>query len=353
MDAKRLSKWVELLDRTTVVIYHMNCIDGFASASIFYRYLKSRVNVNGIKFVGCTQYNISDHLRSLKADDCVVVVDISISPSWLEYLGNSPVESLLLIDHHQETLNYVASDSGSLEISGKLHVTKNDTNVAIFCDEHRCASTLCWNLLYPKVTCNRFVQFVEDRDLWLWRFGNSSREFNVGLWHLKKQWTLDAWSRYVSDPEDEIVDKFRLIGQKLLPVQNTQISGIITRGAASVTLRQPNEAYRIISVMSHQFKSEIGDRICRHFDQIDFALIWSPRYRSAKFGEPKSIEGFVCSLRTNKPHVDVSRIASHFDGGGHRCAAAFFYRSNNIYDLFRTYRTICLSYADYVALKTT
>ena len=79
------------------------------------------------------------------------------------------------------------------------------------------------------------------------------------------------------------------------------------------------KGYKMAVTINEQYRSLLGDYICKKNKDIDFVLIIN-------------FERLSCSLRCEKDNVDVSVIASefHHNGGGHPKASGFTLDSESI-----------------------
>lgn len=255
-----------------VIIYHDQCNDGFCAAWVAHRRWPEA------DFVAA-QYG--QEPPDVKGKD-VTIVDFSYPRDVLLRMRER-ANSLYVLDHHK--------------------TAQADLEGLPFCvfDMDRSGAGLAWDWFNPKESRPWFVEAVQDRDLWLWKYPRS-HELNAAIttwprdfawWDNQLAWGDSARTvaigegvairRYIDQYTDEMVAQARTVEFEgfRVPCVNVPYKGI----------------------------SEIVGKLA---ENRAFAIGW--------FQEPSG--KFLYSLRS-KGDFDVSAIATKYGGGGHRNAAGF------------------------------
>lgn len=262
-----------------VVLYHKNCMDGlFAAAVVALKYRESDIEK---RFIAC-QYG--DEVPDIKDNARVYCVDFSFKRDQLLALEKRTF--LSVYDHHKSTE----------EELGWLPFFEFDL--------HECGASLTWLNLFKGEPVPEVIQYVRDRDLWLWEMKHS-RDISAGL------------KVMIATVEDALA---LLMDDDLFPVLK-----------AGYWIRK--------------YQQQVVSQMCKHAQVVEvgkltYALVNTPVLQS-EVGETLVQTGAVnvaamycymnggdvlVSLRSNNAKADapdVARIAQHYGGGGHKHAAGF------------------------------
>lgn len=143
------------------VLYHGNCVDGFAAAWAVWRALGEGPSVAG---GGATYHPVmygQPFPMELLTDDVdgVVLADFSYPREVLQEVGRRVV-GLLVLEHHR---------SAEVELQGLP---------GVLFDVTRSGAGLAWDHLHGRISRPWLIDYVEDRDLW--RFAlHASRQINA------------------------------------------------------------------------------------------------------------------------------------------------------------------------------
>lgn len=253
-----------------IVMYHGDCPDGFCSAFIakkLYRNAELMPVVHGN----------SPNLDIARGQN-VLVVDFSWNRHQCEQLRLA-ANTLRIIDHHK---------TAEAELK--------DFPNATF-DMSRSGAGLTWDLLFPDTPRPWYVNYVEDRDLWKLQLPES---LAINGYLMALPHTYEAWATLDKTPLDQALSMGRAIKMHIdnyveKCVDQRQLGKIDGHSAAIV-----NAAY----LNSSDIGAVLGD-----FATV--GVIWFERGDGLmQFG-----------LRSKS--VDVSVIAKHYGGGGHKGAAGF------------------------------
>lgn len=278
---------------TDVVIYHDNCVDGFASAWAAYRFLAP----NTI-YLPCSYGQIPELPNTINDHSNIYIVDFSFSRQILKVFA-ALAKHVVVLDHHKTAQEALENWEDKPE------------NVEIVFDMNRSGAGITWDWFNqnwydtPKTNLalagNRpsFINYVEDRDLW--RFAlPSSKEVNAYISHVPK--TFEAY-----DDFDYTTFEDMSVSGKLLLDQHQKFCEEIVLDARDVII---NDKAGLACNCTPQFSSEVGNLLTKK------SGTYGATYHSTRDGSVK------WSLRSEGDY-DVSAIAKQFGGGGHKNASGF------------------------------
>ena len=280
----------DLKDSFDLVIYHRNCHDGIASYAVVRKYYK---DVLGKEIEGkpCAY---EDPVPDVSGKT-VLIVDFSFKAAEMEKL-TSEAKAFFLLDHHVSAQRELGSHPNC------------------FFDMARSGAMIAWDFFFPDSQAPPLIEYVQDKDLWLWKLDNS-RDFNVAMETLSYKPALWDALLVSEDAVPTMVEKGKLFGEyKQFLVEN------IARQADRFTWKPfPGEKTQQLNVSlinTFTFINEVGEKLGSD-EKCDVALLW--KYEAKK----KSYRFF---LRSNK--VDTSVIAGIFGGGGHKGASGFYWKES-------------------------
>jgi hypothetical protein len=143
-------------DSRPLVIYHgRSCPDGFAAALAAWLY-----------YAGKAEFLALDHgdinvLEQLPALDgrAVYILDFSFSAELLHGI-EARAAKLVLLDHHKSAAEKL---TGFACRCGVVHF-----------DMTKSGARLAWEFFQPGAALPDLVRFIEDRDIWVWRYTESA-----------------------------------------------------------------------------------------------------------------------------------------------------------------------------------
>ena len=255
-----------------VVIYHANCNDGFGAAYSAWKLLGNRA-----------EYHAASH-GSPPPDVTgkrVVILDFSYDNATTKALIEQ-AEELWVIDHHKSNM-----------------VELHDISNTHF-DMTKSGAMLAWEFFHPGKESPKFINYIQDRDLWQWELPYS-KEFSAAFDMVP--WNFDEYEKF---EDDSVFDDAVKRGSYILAYSKTVIKKVCDKA----TKRKYKE-YDVMVVNSSHWMSEIGATLAK---DCDFAMIWY-------YDHDASI--YKVSLRAFHDTMDVSEIAKSFGGGGHGKAGGF------------------------------
>jgi oligoribonuclease NrnB/cAMP/cGMP phosphodiesterase (DHH superfamily) len=261
----------------TVCIYHAECVDGAASAAVVrHRYPDA----------GLYATRHGDSAPTDLQGKRVFIVDFGFDAQTMNAIKEQSAE-LHWFDHHKTALP-----------------TSEELGCGII-DLNESGATLTWKQLYPGKAVPRILQYVRDKDIWVWELPDS-REVSHAI--RETEGILDpasaTWSHLlegISDSEwKELIER----GRRSRRTLQEKFEKAARKGF-EVELK----GHRTLAVNWTDDASEIGEHIYRDLG-YPVALMFSYNGQEWTF-----------SLRSAT--VDVADIAIQFDGGGHAGAAGF------------------------------
>tara|TARA_R100000008_G_scaffold86803_1_gene81739 strand:- start:1314 stop:2228 length:915 start_codon:yes stop_codon:yes gene_type:complete len=254
------------------VIYHANCSDGFGAAWAAWKLLGNKA-----------EYHAATHGDPPPdvTGKNVAILDFSYDNSTTKAMIEKS-KSLIVIDHHKSAL-----------------VELHDITDTIF-DMSKSGARLSWDFFHPNKKPPKFIDYIEDRDLWKWEL-EYSKEFSAAF--AMVPFEFEAFTEY---EDDSVFQEACKRGSYILAYSKTVIKKIADRA----TLRTCNRK-KVYVVNSSHWMSEIGAKLS---PDCDYAVVWYYDHDRHEYR---------VSLRSFHDDVDVSEIAKKFGGGGHKKAAGF------------------------------
>ncbi len=304
----------------TYILYHANCSDGLCAAAIVSRFLSEREStVPAVHKTAVTALPVlyGERPPEMAESSCVYIVDFCYPAATLLELAET--RSVFVYDHHISSqkafAEYVVSDkSFSTHTSDDGSVTYSRGNLSVCFNNKESGASLVWKTLYATYATPRCVTYVADRDLW--KFENAGTDAFSMAARLRMK-TVEEWVPALYS--DSYTDSLRRFGQPLLEYREHDVYSQCERAVPWCI--PAFEDVKAVQLNCSAFMSEVGHALCES-GKADIALMWY-------------VVGDVvhCSLRGNGTH-DVSVIAASFGGGGHKNAAGFKCKLEQLYDLF-------------------
>lgn len=264
-----------------VAIYHKDCSDGTAAGAVVLKKFE-----NAILFPlqhSYTKEDLQPILDTLDADTDIYTVDCCLGVKEILDLGFK-VTSL---DHH---------------ISAKEEfekLAKENSNFTFIFDNNKSGASLSWSYFFPDEETPEIIKFVEDFDLWHWKYGDETKYVAYYTYMLR------------DDPESML----KLFNSDLIDIKNK--GKIILKYAEKQIEESSQREPVILKIGEYKVKAY---NIIEHASEIGSLL-------SEQFGETVilfNIEGdrVKCSFRSNdKCSPSALDLATKLGGGGHRNAS--------------------------------
>ena len=266
------------------VIYHADCTDGFGSAYSAWKLLGNRA-----EYFACKHGTKPPDV----AGKNVVILDFSFNNATTKRMI-SEANSLVVIDHHKSAV-----------------VELHDISNTIF-DMNKSGAMLAWEFFHPGKEPPKFIQYIQDRDLWKWELPYS-KEFSAAF-----DMVPFDFEEFEKFEDDSVFDDAVKRGSFILAYSKTVIKKVCDKAAS-----RKIDGKHVMVVNSSHWMSEIGARLA---PDCDFAMIW--------YWDHDALETKI-SLRAFHETVDVAEIAKKYGGGGHKKAAGFTLpKQKHVEDLF-------------------
>lgn len=267
-----------------VCIYHGNCTDGTTSAAVL---LKKYPDCKLFPLEhGYTEENFQEVLNEIDNNTTVFIVDFSLKEEDLKAVLKKAKE-VINIDHH-------------ISVKEKLEkFARKYSNFKYIFDNTKSGASLTWEYLFggepPWI-----VKYVEDQDIWTWRYGEKTKYVNLYLLPLTNK--PEEILKLFDKPVEEILENGKIIAS----FTDYMINRFVERAKETPV--------------------KIGDYIVKGFNtnffQSEIGNILATKYNEAVVLFNFSGENVKLSFRSNtgqKP--DALELATILGGGGHKNAA--------------------------------
>lgn len=291
-----------------LVLYHGNCMDGFASACVAAKYVTEieKAKPEDVEF-RAVQYGSPAPLDEAKGAK-VYVLDFAFSLEEMLPLAVNAY-AICWVDHHDDKLRHDVRD-----LMFELGTDPNQpAHVLGFWHPEYSGATATWLALFAPQAPPEVLRYVQDRDLWTWALPQS-REVSAALdLDYRGAGVADWWQYFLGETiENLVMDGTILLRHQALRVAASVKSARQWHGPIGSTM----DGLNVQIVNCPQDISEVGDALCAA--GADVAVM----YFQAKAGH------WVYSLRSRPNEVfrdgfDCREVAAANGGGGHRNAAGF------------------------------
>lgn len=269
------------------VIYHKQCVDGFASAFVCWLAFG-----NNAEYIPMAYGDDPPDVRGKN----LYIVDFSFKRDVMLRLMKD-ARRTRVFDHHktaQAELFHLEPEIEGLE-----------SNARVIFDMERSGAGITWDELFFDSPRHWLVNYVEDRDLWRWKLENS-REVNAYISALP--FVFDAW-QYAMDNVSSVEAK---INGMAIQLKQKQYCIEVARNARPIRL---------------DFNGKFCDTYIVNAPQHDISelleYLMDFHNKNIVMGYFQRDDGmFQYSLRSRGDN-DVSEFAKAFGGGGHKNAAGF------------------------------
>lgn len=309
--------------KTTVVMYHKSCLDGFFAAAALWRLLlaagpaepvitteKQTTVLNGVKFIPI-QYGMTP--PSCKGET-VVILDFAFSLPVMLQLITETNGNLLVIDHHDTSARVLAELPDQYKIFSNAY----------------CGAVLTWGALatacpdfWIPVHINSMLLYTNAHDLWLKKSGLDFKEFRSGFEKLFG-FSLQASQVWLTSSIDgngrDIIDRIIEAGRPIVAQLQKQAEDTLKRtGFFAAKDPLDRQAVLIVGFFSGT-GNDAADYILTTHPQVDVFAFW---YVDQLSGETQF------SLRSREGGYPVHVLAETLvkynpiaiSGGGHAAAA--------------------------------
>lgn len=282
-------------------IHHHPCADGFSAAWA----VRQRFGENVEFFAG-----VHGEAPPDVTDRHVILVDFSYKRDVLFQMMEQAA-SILVLDHHKSAQFDLAGfpvPAGTWE----LHLEETERyrhqspldRIGVRFDMNKSGCVMAWDYFHPGKPVPQFLLHAQDRDLWRFKLPGT-REITATTFSY--DYTFENWDHLVAACESSR-DKQTIIheGNALLRQHDKTIRELLPQMQRLMVIA----GYAVPAAnLPYQYASDAGHIMSR--GERFAATYWDdPAYRNF-------------SLRSAANGMDVSQIATEYDGGGHQRAAGF------------------------------
>lgn len=303
------------------VIFHKNCIDGFTGFFI----LNNTHTIKKNAFIFADVPSAKTPPLNL-TDKNVIIIDVAYKYEVLKQIM-SVAHKVTFIDHH------ITIKDDVLKIIDELQ----NKNHEVIYDEFMSGASLVWKYFYPNKKMPLFIKYVEDNDIGAWKLKHTidfisglETNYNFDLTHNN----ISHWyNLYNINEINNIIKKGHIYNEykQFLTNNNAKRYSLELFPSTKIYEKFPSFFKKpgqfIVAVYCGSGcpnTTTLGKKILDSVN-CDFVIMWSLNLDK---------KDYVLAFRSIS--VDVGIIASIFDGGGHKLAAACSFNMNkyNIQDLF-------------------
>lgn len=308
-----------------LVLYHAGCLDGFAAAFAAYLALGESADYRALKYGEPLH---PGDLADLVDERDVYILDYSFTEQTVPALKTilSRAAHVVWLDHHGSSFKaWCGADY--LEETGELFVQTehvyNEASNPVAChlvlDNTKSGALLAWEYFHPDKPVPHGYLLIDDGDRWKHQYGDT-RPFQKALW-ARAPWTFHDWdSMYGScafDWNTAAHNALLMEGLALQRAHGQRVGAAVNGGGMGCILPVPDgigQGYIPLHGKAANCPPDLTSDVGHELALMSgtFGLCWYLGY-----------DGKVnCSLRSNGDY-DVSAIAEAFGGGGHKNAAGF------------------------------
>jgi oligoribonuclease NrnB/cAMP/cGMP phosphodiesterase (DHH superfamily) len=264
-----------------IATYHKDCIDGTTAAAVVLRKFPTA------KLFPLThahrKEDIEPVLGLVDAETVCYTVDCGLGVK--EFLAAGC--KVTTLDHH----------SGAKDLFESI--TRENENYTFIFDNEKSAASLAWSFFFPEEKQPELIRYVEDADLWKWKFGDDTKDVNNYL------------SMFRNDPKTMLgfiegdLSEIKSKGKVISMYADKEIEVQITLPPIDIKIGEHTVPAYNVTV----YQSASGNILS---DRLNKAV--------AKF----TVEGDTVnfSFRSKDHHKPTSLELAHFlGGGGHQNAA--------------------------------
>jgi len=295
------------------VMYHDNCADGFGAA--FAAWLKLG---DSAEYVPMNYGDLDTPSALAEAFDCsieertVYILDFSLKRPAMEWLM-AHAKCVVWLDHHKTAFEMW---TGGDECEFVGHASNN---VHVVLDNSKSGAVLAWEYFHQGESVPLMIQHIDDRDRWQFRL-EGTREFSAALF-ARRPWTFKQWRDVLRETHIPFggstgaMKRMYSEGDAILRAHNQDVASAVKQArSCSLVVKTENGGCTIERGLAANcppsLSSDVGHALAQQSGA--YGLCWS-----------LNKDGVVqCSLRSTGDY-DVSAIAKAFGGGGHRNAAGF------------------------------
>lgn len=287
------------------IIYHKNCLDGFASFFLLHEAKKIESSAEIYPDVPS-----ASRVPSRIENKNILIVDVAYSYDIM-YNIISKAKTVTFIDHH------VTIHKGMVELAKKF------TKLHLIYDVTKSGCTLMWQYLYGTINPPKFIKYIEDNDIGKWELADC-KEFITALkvkYPTKPNYlSLNKWSKLYKDSTvKKLISLGKVYGEYKKYLTDDNVRRFTMEKFPSEKFydkysnifKKPGQ-YKVAVYCGSPCPSsqEISEYIFKNYS-CDFMISWVLNLEK---------KDYVLTFRSK--YVDVGEIAMALGGGGHKLAAS-------------------------------
>jgi len=293
-----------------LVIYHDKCTDGFGAAFAAWMKLGEEADYLPMSY-GEGDWAEGDEpaVEALVQGREVLILDFSFCKPIMDKVFQS-AHRVVWLDHHKTAFEMWCGEYKK----GMIYSGSPYSPHLITLDDNRSGALLAWEHFHLGVEIPMLIRHIDDRDRWQFKL-EGSKELHVGLSSLRP-WSFEQWRPLLNLP---LLSLIKTDGRAILAAQDSNVKSMAKLARGCCIWKHCGDPYdernslevHGLAVNASLHQSELGHELAD--SSGTFGLVWYL---------PQSGDEAHCSIRSNGEY-DVSEIAKHFGGGGHRNAAGF------------------------------
>ena len=302
-------------DDVHIIMYHANCLDGFAAAYAAHVNLLRNGARQGlyVPVSYSTRVDTLLQLQELMQGAHITIVDFSFPLTDVSFMVESGAQSVTILDHHAGAADDMAAINDHA-IKGGF----GGTPVAALFDNLLSGAVIAWGYFnkYVPTGIPPLFKFIQDRDLWKFEFGDDTRYVTAALYSMPLSFELFEY--LLSTPT--AVDNLLAEGRAIMRMRAKDIA----MHAEEHNLDWGTlDGVKLVAVNAPCYvASELGAKLLEMHADIDAAVIY---YVTS--------DAVQCSLRSREGGVDVAALVKPYGGGGHATAAGVRLTDDNMWDV--------------------
>jgi oligoribonuclease NrnB/cAMP/cGMP phosphodiesterase (DHH superfamily) len=269
---------------TNLVIYHAQCPDGFTAAWVARSVLESEPC--GVAF----HEGVYGQDPPSVTGRNVYLLDFTYPPDHMHAISKA-ANTLVVLDHHQTALANCAA-------------FPNDSNTTVLLDMNRSGARIAWDYWYTGQPAPDIVRFVEDRDLWRFRYEDDTRDYHAAL--TSRPYTFEAWDEVYAMPLDTILTEGAAV--------NRYRDQLIAQACDTAAWQEVCGVLMPVANCPYAYASDVAGELAKRNTETGVA---------AYFYDHLAAGTRNWGLRSTPDGIDVATLAEKWGGGGHRHAAGF------------------------------
>ena len=269
-----------------LVLYHADCLDGFASAYAAWSYFKD-LNIEDLSDYIPVTYNSEP--PDVTGKEEVFILDFTYEEDQIIKMSKL-AKNIVIIDHHPkaEKILKVVSDIDNIDVEFK---------------KEKSGCVLAWEYFFGEsVKVPQLLFHIQDRDLWQFKLENT-KEICEALYSLH-DFDFEEWDKIITD-WDIYLRQLLIEGEISYKLLSNEVEKL-SNNAHLVTI---NGKVGLACNANRKYDSVLGNLLAKN---------------SGTFGMVYHFDGgmWKCSLRSIGD-FKVNELAKLYNGGGHDNSAGF------------------------------